>query len=86
MSYVYKKCVRPGEISETVYAVGFYAPEGTWHLDGEYSDPAKAAERVHYLNGGQSELERRELRGHMRAMEQLTLAIRNMPHTVRMRP
>ena len=33
--------------------VGFYDPNGKWHPEGDYDDTEKAAERVHYLNGGE---------------------------------
>jgi len=35
-----------------VYTVGFYSPDGEWHTDSDQVSPQKAAERVHYLNGG----------------------------------
>lgn len=35
-----------------LWTVGFYDPSGKWHADSDHSDPAAAAERVHYLNGG----------------------------------
>lgn len=46
MSYVYIRS------EPTVYTVGFYSPEGAWHSDSDFGSRDKAAERVHYLNGG----------------------------------
>ena len=44
--YVYIK-TEPG-----LWTVGFYDPEGKWQGDSDHDSPEKAAERVHYLNGG----------------------------------
>ena len=38
-----------------LWTVGFYSPDGKWHADSDWDDREKAAERVHYLNGGVSE-------------------------------
>ena len=38
--------------SEQLWAVGIYSPDGQWHTDSDHDSPEKAAERVHYLNGG----------------------------------
>jgi len=35
-----------------LWTVGFYRPDGQWEPEGDYTDQSKAAERVHYLNGG----------------------------------
>lgn len=35
-----------------LWTVGFYNPNGEWHAESDHDTPAKAAERVHYLNGG----------------------------------
>jgi len=35
-----------------LWTVGFYDPEGKWHPDSDFDTSEKAAERVHYLNGG----------------------------------
>jgi len=44
--YVYIK-------SETfLWTVGFYQPDGTWVAESDHDTREKAAERVHYLNGG----------------------------------
>lgn len=37
---------------EKVYTVGFYSPDGEWNSDSDCDTVVKAAERVHYLNGG----------------------------------
>jgi hypothetical protein len=37
-----------------LWTVGFYAPNGEWHPDSDHNDRDEAAERVHYLNGGQN--------------------------------
>ena len=37
----------------TLWTVGFYDPSGKWHPDTDHGTPEEAAERVHYLNGGQ---------------------------------
>lgn len=35
-----------------LWTVGFYSPDGQWHSESDWDDKVKAAERVHYLNGG----------------------------------
>jgi hypothetical protein len=35
-----------------LWTVGFYDPSGKWQPDSDHSSQEKAAERVHYLNGG----------------------------------
>lgn len=35
-----------------LWTVGFYDPQGKWHAESDHETPEKAAERVHYLNGG----------------------------------
>jgi len=44
--YVYIKS-EPG-----LYTVGFYKPDGGWEPESDHVNEDKAAERVHYLNGG----------------------------------
>jgi hypothetical protein len=44
--WVYKQ-TEPG-----LWTVGFYDPEGKWHPDSDWDDWERAAERVRYLNGG----------------------------------
>jgi hypothetical protein len=36
-----------------LFTVGFYTPEGGWMPESDWLFVEKAAERVHYLNGGQ---------------------------------
>lgn len=35
-----------------LWTVGFYEPIGKWHAEKDCNDPDEAAERVHWLNGG----------------------------------
>lgn len=44
--YVYVKS------EEYLWTVGFYDPNGNWHSEGDYDSAKEAAERVHWLNGG----------------------------------
>lgn len=37
-----------------LYTVGFYSPDGQWHAESDHESDKRAAERVHYLNGGRS--------------------------------
>lgn len=46
MSYVYIQS-EPG-----LWTVGFYDPQGKWVAESDHPHPDKAADRVHYLNGG----------------------------------
>ena len=63
MTWVYRQTEKPGwfpspkqehsfYLDNSLWTVGFYDPDGTWHPDSDYSTPKEAAERVHYLNGG----------------------------------
>jgi hypothetical protein len=36
-----------------LWTVGFYGPEGTWHPESDHDSTDAAAERVHWLNGGE---------------------------------
>lgn len=38
-----------------LYTVGFYRPNGKWEPESDHDSIAKAAARVHYLNGGQEQ-------------------------------
>ncbi|MGD2065697.1 MAG: hypothetical protein PVI43_00825 [Candidatus Bathyarchaeota archaeon] len=38
--------------SKDVWTVGFYTPKGIWVSESDYNSKKEAAERVHYLNGG----------------------------------
>lgn len=46
-SWVYKK-TEPG-----LWTVGFYAPDGEWEPESDHRSSDAAADRVHWLNGGQ---------------------------------
>jgi hypothetical protein len=35
-----------------LWTVGFYTPAGKWEPESDHESSDKAAERVHYLNGG----------------------------------
>jgi len=37
-----------------LWTVGFYAPDGEFHTDSDHGSKDDAADRVHYLNGGNS--------------------------------
>lgn len=37
-----------------LWTVGFYTPEGKWQTDSDHGSRESAAERVHYLNGGEA--------------------------------
>lgn len=39
---------------ENLWTVGFYDPAGTWKTDSDHDSPESAADRCHYLNGGNS--------------------------------
>lgn len=41
-----------------LYTVGFYTPVGAWVAESDYADRESAADRVHYLNGGSSQVAR----------------------------
>ena len=45
--YLYRR-TEPG-----LWTVGFYNPAGTWTPESDWDSPEKAAERVHWLNGGE---------------------------------
>jgi hypothetical protein len=49
MRYVYI------ETESGLYTVGFYDPTGKWHPESDHSEQEEAAQRVHYLNGGNNE-------------------------------
>jgi hypothetical protein len=36
----------------TLWTVGFYDPHGEWHSDSDHESRELAADRVHWLNGG----------------------------------
>lgn len=35
-----------------LWTVGFYGPAGKWNPESDHTSPERAAERVHWLNGG----------------------------------
>ena len=37
----------------SLWTVGFYTPDGTWEPESDHGSSSEAAERVHYLNGGE---------------------------------
>ena len=39
----------------SLWTVGFSSPDGLWHPDSDHSNREAAAERVHYLNGGETD-------------------------------
>lgn len=39
-----------------LYTVGHYAPDGSWVAESDHEDWEAAAERVHWLNGGDREV------------------------------
>ena len=65
MSYVFIQSEKPGwypsprqsnsiYLTGSLWTVGFYQPDdGTFVPESDHESPEKAAERVHYLNGGQ---------------------------------
>lgn len=46
--YVYIKT------EQNLWTVGFYAPDKTWHTDSDHDTKESAAQRVAFLNGGNS--------------------------------
>lgn len=38
-----------------LWTVEFYFPDEVWHPENDYNSKEEAAERVHYLNGGETE-------------------------------
>lgn len=38
-----------------LWTVGFYAPDGKWMPESDWKLKESAADRVHYLNGGDKE-------------------------------
>ncbi len=41
------------QFEPSLWTVGFYDPDGKWEPESDHESTEKAAERVHYLNGGQ---------------------------------
>ena len=46
--YVYTKS------TDGWYVVGFYSPNGEWHHETYHTEAEAAANRVHWLNGGEN--------------------------------
>lgn len=40
-----------------LWTVGFYTPDGKFHPESDHESKKKAAERVHWLNGGEKDEE-----------------------------
>ena len=36
-----------------LWTVGFYKPDGAWYAEADCKSEAEAADRVHWLNGGE---------------------------------
>lgn len=60
MTWLYIQTERAGQkicdgvyMEHNLFTVGFYAPDGKWEPESDYPTREAAAERVHYLNGGQ---------------------------------
>jgi len=51
MTYVYIR------VESNLWTVGFYKPDGTWEPESDHCTPRTAAERVHWLNGGEDSSE-----------------------------
>lgn len=65
--YVYIQSEKPGwfpspkqensvYLSNSLWTVGFYDPQGTWHPESDFATPKEAAERVAWLNGSRPTL------------------------------
>lgn len=48
--YVYRQS-EPG-----LWTVGFYKPDGKFEPESDHDSPERAAERVHWLNGGEQDV------------------------------
>ena len=55
--YVYKQTER----NPALFTVGFYTPDGDWKAESDHSTAEEAAERVHYLNGGENKVSEAEI-------------------------
>jgi len=64
MNYVYIQSEKPGwfpspkqdnsvYLTDSLWTVGFYSPDGKWNPESDHDTPEKAAQRVHWLNGGE---------------------------------
>jgi len=50
--FVYVESRNEGENGESLFTVGFYKPDGKWNSICDYWNEEEAADRCHYLNGG----------------------------------
>ena len=61
--YVYIQSEKPGwypspkqsnsvYLTNSLWTVGFYSPDGQFHPESDHESEESARERVHYLNGG----------------------------------
>ena len=62
--YVYKRT------EECLWTTGHYAPDGRFMPESDLDNPERAAEQVHYLNGGNAS-------ARIHRVGRLTLALRN---------
>jgi len=46
MNWIYK------QTEPSLWTVGFYGPDGTWHTDSDHASKAQAGNRAAILNGG----------------------------------
>jgi len=69
--YVYIKS------ESNLYTVGFYDPQGNWVSESDWNSRNEAAERVHYLNGGQVKDDQEHLAEYRWAKEQHEAALDN---------
>lgn len=51
--YVYKQTQKQDHDAVAMWTVGYYAPNGSFQPEDDYFSRTEAAERVHYLNGGE---------------------------------
>lgn len=51
--WVYLQSERPEHGFAGLWTVGFYSPDGAWHPETDFNSADEAAERVHWLNGGE---------------------------------
>lgn len=57
-SYVYIQSEYRNTDGCDLFTVGFYAPDGSWHPESDWGTELEAGNRCHFLNGGDSLLER----------------------------
>lgn len=59
MTYVYLCSER--SLDHELWTVGFYKPDGEWVSESDHRSKQLAAERVHWLNGGETQDSQRQL-------------------------